>query len=172
MKPTSSLARLIRWVMRDTTYHGCYAATVEVDNGDGTFDVRIENPDLPIDGVQQAKARAGLPGTTIGAEQGAPCLVGFEEGDPAKPYIAAWSGEGLRRVEITGARPIARVGDTLDVMLPPVVTVAGIVEGEVVTSPGPPPVVSILPPTPFEGVVTVTSKPLAVIQTGLPDITA
>jgi hypothetical protein len=104
------------------------------------FDERMP----PISGV---KIRHGIPGVNVEVEPGARVLVGFEAGDPELPYASLWEEGSLKRlyIEATGqvviqcpdvllgdkknARPVARIGDPVQLLLDPTTVVQGTVGG-------------------------------------------
>jgi len=121
MDPSSSLARFIRFVMRDVTYHKLYPSTVMAQVGD-SLSVLPDNVALKGTGLTNVPIRTGIPGTKATVAPGAKCLLGFEEGDPQKPYVALW-GENvvISLAFANGVLPIARQGDS--------VIVAGVAPG-------------------------------------------
>lgn len=154
MRPGEALAKLIRWVCRDTRFHRHYPATVELVHSDGSVDVTPDDEAIRGLGLSSVQALPGLPGTTVRAQRGARCLLGFRAGDPKRPYISSWASGGLELISIDGGGAgVTGLGDTLEVLLPDVLTVAGLLDG-VITPPPPAlpfPVLSI----PFNGTATV-----------------
>lgn len=148
---------MVRWVKRDVAYHRMYPARVETFNvSDGTVDVTVSDESFAGLGLQRVPIRPGLPNTRIEPDQGATCLLGFEGGDPRRPYVAAWSeltpGKSLLD---GGSRKVARMGDPIQVEFPPVVTVTGVAGGSVV-NPNPPPLTLPVPNGPLlQGVATI-----------------
>lgn len=154
----SDFKSFVRWVMRDARFHKLYPATVQFQNQDGSVEVLPDDEEIRGTGLR-AVPRPGLPGTDINVAAGARCLVGFAEGDPGKPFIAEWEGNGLASVRLGhGTRPVARMGDTVKIATTPSQNVAGIIQG-ILTIPGPPPVPTPIPPSPFSGVVTLPPTP-------------
>jgi hypothetical protein len=119
-RPKKALAAFIRWVMRDVTYHRLYPATVQRQDTDGTLDLYPEDPAIQGTGLSKVRIRHGLPGVTVKVPTGANVLLGFENGDPAKPYAALWnSGSVTEIVFDNGTQAIARQNDTVRVTVPP-----------------------------------------------------
>lgn len=113
MAPSSALARFIRFVMRDVTYHKLYPATVMAQTGD-TLAVLPENSALQGTGLMNVPMRTGVPGAKATVAPGAKCLLGFEEGDPRKPYVALWGENVIISLSFAnGVLPIARQGDSV-----------------------------------------------------------
>lgn len=102
-----SLERLIRWVTRDNLYLTKYSATVIRQAADGTLDLMPEDLRLQSSGLQGVPIRHGLPGVTVEVPAGETVLLGFDAGDPAKPYAALWHEGQVTRVRIGGAEPVA-----------------------------------------------------------------
>jgi hypothetical protein len=102
-----SLERLIRWVTRDTIYLTLYSATVIRQAADGTLDLMPEDLRLQSSGLQGVPIRHGLPGVTVEVPAGETVLLGFDSGDPAKPYASLWHEGQVSKVRIGGAEPVA-----------------------------------------------------------------
>jgi hypothetical protein len=165
-----ALARFIRWVMRDVTFHVHYPATVEVTRADGSIDVTPDDEKIRGLGLPPLRAQPGLPGTEVRALKGARCLVGFRNGDPRAPYISAWSTGGLQLVSIDGGGAgVSGLADVVDVLIPESLTVNGVVSG--VATPPPPAVPVPVPAAPFVGLaVVVPGTVTAIVQTGNPKL--
>ncbi len=163
MDPRSAIAAIVRYVMRDTTFHRLYRAIVERTNADHTVDVLPEDETIRGIGLQHVPVRVGIAASVVSAEPGLLCLLGFEGGDPQRPYIAAW--EYRQRSAIVkldgGDAAVARKGDAIRVLTVPAMAVSGVCGGTVDTpnaSPPPPTVpVPVVPGTPFVGVVTIAT---------------
>jgi hypothetical protein len=168
-----ALAKFIRWVMRDLRYHRHYPATVELLRSDGSMDVTPDDDEILGLGLPPLHAQAGLPGTVVHGARGARCLVGFRAGDPRQPYISAWSSGGLALISVDGGTAgIAGMGDPVEVLLPEVVTVEGLLEGFTQPPGAPPPPPIPTPPggLPFTGVATVPPGTVtAQLQGGRPN---
>lgn len=164
MNPSSALARFVRWVMRDVTYHQSYPATIEALHSDGTVDALPEDERMRGDGMSRIPIRAGMAETIVEPAIGARCLVAFEGGNPRRPFVAEWADltPGVSKLA-GGERRVARLGDFVEVVTLPAVTVTGVVEGTVMGAP--------LPPTPLiGGVATLTAPVTAQIQAGVPTV--
>lgn len=110
--------------MRDVTYHKHYVCTVQSQHANGLLDVLPDDETIRGTGLSSIPIRHGLPGCTIEVAAGASLLLGFENGDPSKPYCALWESglANVIRIDI-GENPadVARKGDTVEVLLPPAV---------------------------------------------------
>jgi hypothetical protein len=166
---SDALERFVRWVCRDVRFHRLYPGTVELDRGDGTMDVTPDDAEIRGMGLPPLRPRAGLPATKVTADKGARVLVGFEAGNPKRPYIAEFaSGRGT--VEIDGSAAVACMNDPIEVLMTGPVGVQATINGYYV-QPGTPPVVVPLPGVPLLGLPVVTIPPgtvTAIVQTGKP----
>lgn len=175
MRFGENLARFIRWVMRDTTFHRHYPATVELVHADGSMDVTPDDEAARGFGLTALRAQAGLPGTEVRGARGARCLVGFRGGDPKQPYISAWAaGSAVDVISIDGGTAgVAGIGDGVEVLLPDVVTVEGLLEGFTQPPGVPPPPPVPTPPggLPFSGTAVVLPGTVtAILQSGNPKL--
>jgi hypothetical protein len=123
-----SLAKFIRWVMRDTKYAGTYACTVQGQTGQ-LLDLLPDDPTIAGKGLSGISIRHGLPGCSVTVRTGARVLLAFENRDPTKPYAALWSEGDITSVSVGygGTKPVARIGDTVSVFFPPAITFAGFI---------------------------------------------
>ena len=115
-----SLAKFIRWVMRDTRYLGTYVCTVQGQTGN-LLDLLPDDPAIAGKGLSGVPIKHGLPGCEVRVRTGARVLLAFENnGDPTKPYAALWSEGDVVSVEFTGglSAPVARASDTVYIVLP------------------------------------------------------
>jgi hypothetical protein len=129
-----SLAKFIRWVMRDTKYAGTYACTVQGQVGN-LLDLLPDDESIAGKGLSGISIRHGLPGCTVSVRTGARVLLAFENGDPTKPYAALWSEGDITSVSLGygGTKPVARIGDTCSVFFPPVIPFTGSIGGVPIT---------------------------------------
>lgn len=124
------LAEFVDLVMRRVDYHALYAGTVVAQSG-ALVDVKCDSPTMPQ--LRAVKVRHGLPGASSTLPQGVRVLVGFEDGDPAKPYVSQFENQQATQVVLdsldirlggTGAaRNAAAVGDV--VTMSGLATIAG-----------------------------------------------
>jgi hypothetical protein len=102
------------------------------------------------DGLAKVPIRHGLPGVTVKVKQGARLLLGFEAGDPRRPYASLWEPGAIEEISIDGGdQPIARAGDPVTVFWPPSV-----------------PVVLTSPTGVFTGTMTITTAASGLIDDG------
>lgn len=159
MTPGESLERFIRWVCRDVKFHRHYPATVELVHPDGAMDVTPDDEEIRGLGLAHVFAQSALPATRTSGAKGSRCLVGFHAGDPKRPYISAWAeGSTPSLIAVSdGTSGVAAMGDPVEILLPDVVTIEGLLAG-FIQPPGlpPPPPIPLLPPgVPFSGTATV-----------------
>lgn len=149
----TDLASLIEAIVlrhvRKLDYLALYPATVHSQDGDGNLQVFPDDQRIP--GIVGVPIRRPFPGSEVSVSSGARVLLGFEGGDPSKPYALGWGGDGLVSVDVGGTRPFARVGDPVTVFMTPAVPVAvsGTISG-----------------APFTGIATFASSLPAVIGAG------
>jgi len=71
-------------------YASMYRAKVLAQNGDADFvDVRPEDPRLPD--MMKIPLRHGVPGLRVQVEIGSYLLIGWDDGQPNKPFAALWN---------------------------------------------------------------------------------
>lgn len=101
------LEAVIRWVMRDTIYLGTYTAEVASQAADGTLDLLPDDDRLKAEGLQGVPIRHGLPGVTVAVPAGERVLLGFDGGDPDKPFAALWHEGQVTAVNVGGTDKVA-----------------------------------------------------------------
>lgn len=123
---------LVRQLVGHTDYHALYPAEVRGQNDDLTLELKPDSPKLP--GLSRVAIRHGLPGVSVRVKQKARVLLGFEAGDPQRPYAALWTADSLDTLTVEAAtklvlrapstvvaqtegnaRPVARMGDLVKV---------------------------------------------------------
>lgn len=84
-----SAAAFVRSVLPQMDYFGLYRGQVVAQSGDlATVDVQPDSPKLP--GMSAVPLRLGLPGCAVQVAPGCGVLVGWDGGDPQRPYCALW----------------------------------------------------------------------------------
>ncbi len=142
-----------------------YPAEVVTQDADGLVSVRADDARLPP--VSGVPIRHGIPGVTVEVEKGARVLLGFDAGQPDRPFVALWNSGGLKalKIEASGtvtvkadsvilgddkdARPVARIGDAVQLVLMPSTPVVGTLSG-----------------APFAGALTLPGTMFGVILAG------
>ena len=107
------LEKLIRWVTRDTIYLGMYTCEVVSQSSDGSLDLLPDDDRLRAEGLQAVPIRHGLPGVTVVVPAGERVLLGFDNGDPNRPYAALWHEGQVTSVNIGGSVAVA-LSDLVD----------------------------------------------------------
>ena len=91
---------IVRGLVPETDYLALYPSTVIVQDSDGTLQIKPDSSKIPpLAGV---RIRSFAPQVAVELEQGARVLLGFEGGDPDKPYAALW-GSGTVTLVTIGA---------------------------------------------------------------------
>lgn len=155
MDPKSRFARLVRFIMRDVTYHKLYPCEVKAQGDDYSLDLVPDDEKMRGNGLGAVRIRHGLPGAKVRLKAGARVLLGFEGGDPSIPYAALWEGDPdvVISIELPGdSRPVARMGDPILVFINPAVPIPmqGVINGV----------------TPFFGTIQITTPVSGIIQSG------
>lgn len=90
---------LVDWATRERPFLKLYPATVRAQNGD-TVDLDPDDASIKAGGLQGVPLRHGLPGVTLELDVGRrpKVLLGFEGGDPTRPYAALWSAVGTAKL--------------------------------------------------------------------------
>ena len=144
------LLTIIRAVMGHAMYLGQYPARIVTQRENGTLDVIPDDQRMPP--MTEVPIRYGVPGIAVKVDSGR-VLVSFENGDPRYPVATLWDGGVVRELKITattkvvldcpdvelggeGGAPLARVGDTVDVLLDPVAIAAATQTGGIASSVG------------------------------------
>jgi hypothetical protein len=90
-----------------------YPATIVSQAADGTVDVLPDDTKVRGLGWSGIQLRYGLPGFTAEVPALSRVLVGWEAGDPSRPYAMAWEPGSVTRVTFDGGtEDVARTGDT------------------------------------------------------------
>jgi hypothetical protein len=156
MDPKSRLANFIRWVMRDTIYHGTYECTVERQHDDDSLDLLPDDERVRGTGLSRVELWHGLPGVRVKVVVGSRVLLAFRNGDPTKPYASLWQRGSIEEISFDGGQsPIARQGDAVAVYWPPSLTIVGAIPAGALT-----------------GTVTIGTQSAGVIQTGATKVLA
>lgn len=133
MTPKERLTRIIRSVMRGTLYHATFDCSVERQHDDDTLDLLPDDKRVRDRGLTGVPIRHGLPGVRVRVAVGSRVLLGFENGDPRRPYAALWQRGSIEEIAFDGgSSPIARAGDGVRVIWPSI-SVTGTVPGGTIT---------------------------------------
>lgn len=114
MDPKSRLARFIRLVMRDVTYHRQYPATVMRQDG-MTVDLLPDDEKIRGVGLTRVPLRIGVPGMTCTLADRARVLLSFDNGNPDQPAAALFDPGTVRQVVFDGGtQAVSRMGDVVE----------------------------------------------------------
>lgn len=90
-----------------------YPATVVSQAGDGTIDVLPDDAKVRGLGLSGLRLRYGLPGFVATVPALSRVLIGWEAGDPTRPYAMAWEAGAVTSVTFDGGtEDVARTGDS------------------------------------------------------------
>jgi hypothetical protein len=109
-----SLRALVEsFVGKRLDYQALYPCTVVNFMPTGVVDVVPDDPKFRGTGFQGIKIRHGLPGFTCEVSHGARGLLGFDAGDPQRPYFSLWdNGTWVDSITFDGGtHDVAREGD-------------------------------------------------------------
>lgn len=125
----AALQAIARAALPAVDYHALYRARVVKQNGDGTCEIRPDDPRIPQ--TSKVPIRYGTPGQSVKLAGGARCLIGFEFGEASAPprmVVTAWETgtvdeatveaestiklkAGVVELAVGAARSVACVGD-------------------------------------------------------------
>lgn len=180
------LRLIIRAVLSELLYHVQWMSTVVVQDDDGTLQVQPDSKLIP--GMKGVKIRLGLPGVEVKVKPQARVMVGFENGDPQKPYAHVWDMATLDSIKFTGATSLninaptvelvpdglatARSGDMVAVggpaMTPVPCTIVPTAPITVAGSPTGP--WTIVPGTPIVGAIVLQAPVYGTVVSGNPNV--
>lgn len=128
-------------------------AVVSQNSDDQTLELKPDSSLLP--GLSRVPIRYGAPGITAQVGAGARCFVVFEDGNPAKPVVAAWDmASPLVMLTFAGGnQSVVRVGDLIQSGGP------GTMCAITLTTPVPAPGFVIAPLTPLIGWISFSPIP-------------
>jgi hypothetical protein len=101
------LSAIVRGMLPAIDYFGLYRATVvrESIRGDGSMIVDVLPDDVlgvpRIPSMSGVRLKLGLPATTVQIVPGAHVGVGWEGGDPTKPFATTWDGGEADATQMT-----------------------------------------------------------------------
>jgi len=105
-----ALARIVAHLTRRVDHLALYPCTVVAQRADGTLDLRAEDERL---GSPASIPYRTLRGLSVEVAAGARVLLGFEAGDPARPYASLWELGDATVVRVNGGNArAAREGHT------------------------------------------------------------
>lgn len=96
------LARFVRSTMEPLDYLAMYPGRIAAQEASAPYRVDVQPDDTRLPGLQKVPLRLGIPQATAQVALGSRVLIGFDNGDPAKPYAAAWDVSTLTLLTIGG----------------------------------------------------------------------
>ena len=104
-----ALSRIVAHLTRRVDHMALYPCTVVAQRADGTLDLRAE--DVRVGSPASVPYRT-LRGLSLTVPAGARVLLGFEGGDPARPYASLWELGDVTAIKVNGGDVgVARNGD-------------------------------------------------------------
>lgn len=109
--------RLVRWAMSDVIhYWRMYPCEVVGQAADGSLDLMPDDESIRGNGLQGVPLKVGLPGFRVKVPNGSRIMLGYENGDPKRPYAVAWEPGSVTEITFDGGtQAVARKGDTVRV---------------------------------------------------------
>ena len=112
------LASFVRSQVSGVDYLGMYACRVQGQAGQ-TLELHPDDTRLPD--LQGVPIRLGLPQAEVTVAVGSRVLLGWENGDPQRPFAGLWDLSTVTELRLNGtsivlnggSMPVARVGDTV-----------------------------------------------------------
>lgn len=121
--------RLMGEAYRRIDYSRMYPGKVTRQNADGSIQVVLDDALVKSPGLDHVPIRGGLPGS-VKVSGGTRCHIGFEAGDPSRPYAEGWETADCVSVAIAnGSKPACGIGNTCTVILPATAAFAGTIDG-------------------------------------------
>jgi hypothetical protein len=91
-----------------------YPCSVATQAGDGTLDLIPDDERIKGTGLSGIKIRYGQPGWTATVPANTRVLLGFEAGDPKRPYAALWDAGAVTTLTFdSGTEDMARTNDSV-----------------------------------------------------------
>ncbi len=96
---TAAFDAMARRALREVDFHAVYPARVVAQRGDGTLDVLADSPRVTL---PRAIPYRTLPGLELTVPADTRVGVGFEQGDPSRPFAALWEHGDVTRWALDG----------------------------------------------------------------------
>lgn len=127
---------LVRRLTSRIDFCALYACRVVAQNADGSLELQPDDARMPsLSGVP---IRHGLPGVSVTVAAGSRVLLGFENASPASPFAALWDASSVTEIRFNGgSKAVARVDDSVEVVLSVEDAATLTVGGISVLAPGP-----------------------------------
>ncbi len=115
-----SVRAIVAQAIAPIDYYSFYSGTIRKQSSDlTTVDIEPDNAALLGPGFQRVPLRHGLPGCKVQISNGSKIRIGWDDGNPQKPFAAIWNGEEtVQKVQIGGTTKVARDGDDVSKSTP------------------------------------------------------
>ena len=115
MRLRDSVAALVEAIIgKRLDYHAMYPSSVMRQAADGSLDLLPDDERMRGTGCQGIRLRHGLPGFTCTVPVATRVLLGFEAGDPKRPFAALWDAGAVTEIVFdAGTEDVARTSDTV-----------------------------------------------------------
>lgn len=127
----AALTKIVRQMTRTIDFLAMYPAKVVSQNGDGTLELKPTSDRMP--GMSRIPIRYGVPGVRAKVKRDSYVALEFEQGSPSRPVATVWDRESVAEltikadrvvidaldIEAQKGRPLARVGDMVQVISTP-----------------------------------------------------
>ncbi|MET0403040.1 MAG: hypothetical protein ABW123_11585 [Cystobacter sp.] len=99
-RPFDAIVRLVKASLPSLDYFALYACTAKAQNGDLTLELVPDDERIPA--TSKVPIKHGVPGMKVKVSANARVLLGFEGGNPAKPYAALWESASVTELVLNG----------------------------------------------------------------------
>jgi len=107
----TALNKIIAKALKPVDYYALYPARIAAQSLD-SLSVDLVPDDTRIPHVRNVPLRLGIPGTTCKVAIGSRVHLGFDAGNPLRPFAAIFESATVISITLPdGLQPIARVGD-------------------------------------------------------------
>jgi len=157
MDESHPFVQAVRAVLEDRLlYLGQYICTVQSQDDDGRLDLLPDDERVRGTGLTKVPIRYGIPGVKARVRAGARVTLGFEAGDPGRPYAGVWDPGEIESLSFhDGTARLARMGDPVTIFWPATAAVDG-----------------AIPAGALVGQLSITSVSVGIIRDGVERVTA
>lgn len=90
IQPNDSLTSALNGIRQEASYARMWPADVVSQHSDGTLELKPLDSEISGFGLDNVPIRYGIPGTKATVSSGTRVRVGFDGGDPSRPFAALW----------------------------------------------------------------------------------
>lgn len=98
-RANSSLQRFLGSILRKIDYSRLWPSQVVSQHADGRLELLPDDDAIRGSGLDNVAIRFGQPGHKLEVRVGTKVLLGFEAGDPSRPFVAGWE-QGAGKIRI------------------------------------------------------------------------